>query len=350
MAANTLGIFLEALPVDLIRDFARRAESAGFAHVWLPEITFGDAFVPATAVAIETSQMEIATGVVGIWSRSPVTTAMTASTLDALSGGRLILGLGLQARSYVNDWHGSLYERPLRAMREYLTIVRAILAGETVSFEGEIFRVRDFRLMAPPTVRRVPIYVAAIGPQMIRLAGEVADGVLGYFWSEEYVRQVVLPNLEIGASRTGRSLDGFDVACGFPSVIGDEGLELVKGQVVMFGTAMSSSPAYATTFEVAGFGAEREAIAARVAAADLRGAVALVTDDMADALTISGPLAHARERVGAYRAAGLTTVALNPAPPGIWFPLLEGHFPTGTEIPEFDFPAFVNSIEGCLSL
>jgi probable F420-dependent oxidoreductase len=350
MAADGLGVFLEALPVELVVGYAVRAEAAGFDSVWLPEITFGDAFVPAAATATRTSRLEIATGVVGIWSRSPVTMAMTAATLHAHSGERLILGLGLQARSYVNDWHGARYERPLRAMREYLTIVREILDGETVTYEGEIFRVRGFQLMAQPPTKRVPIYVAAIGPQMIRLAGELADGVLGYFWSEEYVRAVVLPNLELGAARAGRSLDGFDVACGFPSIVGDDGLELVRGQVVMFGTAMSSSPSYATSFEVAGFGDERTAIAARVAAADLRGAVALVTDEMADALTISGPPARARERVTAYRAAGLTTVALNPAPPGIWFPLFEGHFPGGSEIPPFDFPAFLGVVEGCLSL
>ncbi len=349
MAEPRLGIFLEALPVGMVVDYAARAEEAGFASVWIPEITFGDAFVPATAAATRTERLVLATGVVGIWARSPLTTAMTAASLYDVSDGRLVLGLGLQSRSYVDGWHGATYERPLRAMREYLTIVRGILSGETVTHEGEIFSIRGFALTMPPA-GKVPIYMAAVGPKMIQLAGELADGVLGYLWSREYVREVVMPNLEVGAARAGRSLEGFDVACGFPAVVGPQGLEQVRGQVVMFGTALSSSPAYATSFELAGFAKEREAIAERVAAADMRGAARLVTDEMADALTLSGPAGRVRERIAGYAADGLTTLALNPGPPGGWFPLFEGHFPPGAEVPEFDFPAFLGSIEACLGV
>src|SRR2546425_182939 len=157
MAETNLDVFVEALPPRLQIDYGVRAEERGFRAAWFPEITFGDAFGPATAVATKTSQIELGTGVVGIWSRSPVT--------------------------------------------------------------------------------------------MTRLAGELADGIIGYCYSAAYVRDTVLPNLRAGAERAGRSLDGFDVACGFPTIVtpDDAGLEQIKGQVMMFATAKSSSPEYASS-------------------------------------------------------------------------------------------------------
>lgn len=353
MAADkSIGVFLEALPVELMLDFAEAAEQGGFGSIWIPEITFGDAFVPAAGAALRTKEIEIATGVVGIWSRTPVTMAMTAASLHRLSGERLTLGLGLQARAYVDNWHGLRYERPLRAMREYLTIVRQILDGGRVTHEGDLFRVQGFQLFAQPPERNVPIYIAAIAPKMIQLAGELADGLIGYFYSTEYVRDVVVPNLEIGAERVGRSLEGFDVAAGLPAVItpDESGIELSRGQVVMFATAMSSSPGYTASISAAGFGSELLEIQERVARADMDGALAVVTEEMADAFSVSGTPEHAHQRIADYRAAGLTTVVLNPSPPGIYFPLFEGHFPPDAVLPEFSFPDFLQVIQDTIGM
>lgn len=350
MADSRLGLFFGTLPVDLTLDYAARAEAAGFGSLWVAEITFGDAFVPAAGIAARTDRVTVATGIAGIWARSPVTTAMSAAALQQLSHGRFVLGLGLQARSYVDGWHGARYERPVRAMREYVTIVRGILGGETVSYGGEIFGVHGFRFELPPPDPRVPIYIAAVGPKMVELAGELADGVLGYCWSLEYVREVVMPSLARGAERSGRSLEGFDIACGYPSLVAPDAVEQVKGQAVMFATALSSSPAYATSFELAGFADERAEVEARVVAADVRGALAVVPDAMADAVTLAGDAEHIRRRIDDLRAAGLTTICLNPVPPGLWFPLFDGHFPEGSELPQFDFPAFLGAVDGCLTL
>jgi alkanesulfonate monooxygenase SsuD/methylene tetrahydromethanopterin reductase-like flavin-dependent oxidoreductase (luciferase family) len=343
---NGLGVYLQALPIDLTLDLAGQAERAGFRSVWLSEITFGDAFVPAAAIAVKTNRIGIATGIAGLWARSPVTTAMTAANLHRLSGGRFTLGVGLQSRTYVANWHGRTYERPLRAVREYLTMMRSLVDGEPTSYEGEIFRVKDFQLMMQPAESRLPIYLAGIGPKMAQLAGELADGILGYFYSEEYLRDVVVPNLEIGAERAGRSLDGFDVAVGFPSVATRDmdGLAQARGQVVMFSTAAKSSPSYERSVAAAGFEAELAEIRERVARADMAGAIEAVPEAMADALTLSGSPAHIRARVDAYRAAGATTVVLNPSAPGGWFPLYEGHFPDGVVPPPFDFPAYLDVI------
>jgi probable F420-dependent oxidoreductase len=348
----SLDIFVEALPPRMQIDYGIRAEERGFRAAWFPEITFGDAFGPATATATKTSRIGLGTGVVGIWSRSAVTMALQAATLNELSDGRLLLGVGLQARGYVEGWHGQTYDRPVRAMREYVTILRQILSGEPTTFQGEIFSVHGFQLQMQPPERPARIYMAAIGPQMTRLAGEIADGIIGYCYSAEYVRDTVMPNLRAGAEKAGRDLDDFDIACGFPTIVtpDDSGLEQVKGQVMMFATAGSSSPEYASSFAAAGY--DVAPIQERVDAADIDGALALVTDEMADAMTIAGSPDHVRGRIEQYREAGLNTVALNPSPPNGWFPLYQGHFPDAAlqRIPEFSFPAYLGVIDATLDL
>src|SRR5438105_3314213 len=124
------------------------------------------------------------------------------------------------------------------AMREYVTILRRILAGECVSFEGEVFRVKNFQLQAPPIDPPIPICIAAVGPKMVELAGEIADGMLGYFFSLPYLRNVVIPQLRLGAQRAGRSLEKFTLGVGLPTIVtrDESGIEKVKGQVLMFAT------------------------------------------------------------------------------------------------------------------
>ena len=126
-----LDLFIEALPPTLQLDYGARAEERGFRAAWFPEITFGDAFGPATAAAIGTSRLLLGTGVSGIWSRSPVTMALQAASLNELSGGRLLLGLGVQARNYVSGWHGATYERPIRAMPAQKTSLGICTAQES---------------------------------------------------------------------------------------------------------------------------------------------------------------------------------------------------------------------------
>jgi probable F420-dependent oxidoreductase len=352
VSGPSLDVFVEGLPPAVQLDYGVRAEERGFRAAWFPEITFGDAFGPATAVATKTDRIELGTGVVGIWSRSPVTMALQAATLNEISAGRLLLGVGLQARGYVEGWHGQKYERPVRAMKEYVTILRRILSGEAVTFAGEIFSVEGFQLQMQPPERPVRIYMAAIGPQMTRLAGEVADGIIGYFYSAPYVRDTVLPNLRVGAERAGRTLDGFDVACGFPTIVtpDDAGLRQIRGQVMMFATAKSSSPEYASSFAAAGYDVGE--IQERVDAGDIEGALELCTEEMADAMTIAGSPENVRRRIDEYREAGLTTVALNPSPPDVWFPLYQGHVPDSAlaKIPEFSFPAYLGVIDATLDL
>ena len=354
MSDNGLGLFLTALPAPLAIEFAQRAERSGFRSAWFPEITFADSFGPATAASQKTERIGIATGVVGVWSRSAVTMALQAATLHQLSGGRLVLGLGVQARGYVEGWHGQQYRKPIEAMRDYVAILRGAFAGDLVTHEGEVFSTRNFHLDLELPPEPLKIYLAANGPKMIELAGEIADGIVGWYQSLEYVRDVTMPALRRGAERAGRSLDGFDVTVGFPAVItpDDSGIELAKGQVMMFATALGSAPAYLESARAAGFGDAAETIGERVRAGDLRGAVALVPDEMVEAMVMAGSVERVRARIAAYRDAGLTGVHVLPAPPGGYYPLYEGHFPVQSlsQLPEFDFPGLVAGFENAVDL
>jgi alkanesulfonate monooxygenase SsuD/methylene tetrahydromethanopterin reductase-like flavin-dependent oxidoreductase (luciferase family) len=350
---NGLGLFLTALPAEPAIEFAGRAEAAGFRSAWFPEITFADSFGPATAAARQTSRVAIGTGVVGVWSRSAVTMALQAATLQQLSGGRLLLGLGVQARGYVEGWHGQRYEKPVAAMRDFVSILTAAFRGGLVNYEGQVFSVRNFHLdMELPHPPK--IYLAANGPRMVELAGELADGMVGWFQSLEYVREVTIPALRRGAERSGRSLDGFDATVGFPAVVtrDDSGLELAKGQVLMYATALGSSPAYLESARAAGFGSEAEAIGERVRAGDLRGALGEVSEEMVASLLMAGSAERVRDRIERYRAAGLSGVHVLPSPPGVFYPLYEGHFPVESlaQLPEFDYPALVKSFDDAITL
>lgn len=348
-----IGLLLTALPASLAIEYAQRADHAGFRTAWFPEITFADSFGPATAAALRTDRIGIATGVVGIWSRSPVTMTLQAATLQQLSGGRLLLGLGVQARGYVEAWHGQRYTKPIAAMRDFVTILRRAFAGELVTHEGEVFSVRNFHLdMELPVPPRITI--AANGPKMTELAGEIADGTIGWFQSLEYLRDVTMPALRRGAERAGRTLDGFEASVGFPAVIteDDSGIELAKGQAMMYATALGSAPAYLESARAAGFGDAAEAIGERVRAGDLRGAVGLVSDEMVDALLIAGSPARVRARIDAYLAAGLSAVHVLPSPPGGYYPLYEDHFPVDSlaQLPEFDFNGLLGSFDNAINL
>ena len=351
---NELGLFLTALPPSIAVDFAGEAESVGWSGAWFPEITFGDSFGPATAAALRTERIDICTGVVGVWSRSPVTMALQAATLHQMSGGRLVLGLGVQARGYVQAWHGQTYQKPLTAMRDFVTILRRAFAGELVTHEGEVFSVRNFHLDMQLPEAPIRIYVAANGPKMTELAGEIADGTVGWFHSLEYVRDVTMPALRRGAERAGRSLDGFDATVGFPAVVtrDDSGLAQAKGLVMMFATALDSTPAYLASVRAAGFGDVAEAIGERVRAGDLRGAVELVPDEMTAAMLMAGSAERVRARISAYREAGMSRVHLLPSPPGGYYPLYEGHFPVESlaQLPEFDFPGLLRSFSDTIEL
>lgn len=194
-----------------------RAEGLGFESVYVTNIAARDALSVLMAYASRTERIRLGTGVVPIYSRTPAAMAQTAATIDEFSGGRMALGLGVSHRVTVENWYGQRIDRPVAEMREYVRTVRAILRGEDPP-TGERFPT-NFRFMGYEPRPDIPVYVAALSPAMLRLAGELADGVILWLCTPPYIRDVVVPEVARGRERAGKPLEGFDIVAAVPSAV-----------------------------------------------------------------------------------------------------------------------------------
>ena len=291
-------------------DLIRRAEELGYESVWCGESWGGDAFTPLAWAAARTSRIGLGTHVATIFSRTPAMTAQSAASLDALSGGRLTLGLGTSGPIVVQDWHGQRWERPLRRTREYVEIVRLILSGERVDYDGELFRLRGFRLRDVPPSPEMRVFVAAIGPRNVALTGEVADGWLPIFLSRDTIPEMQA-QLAAGAARSGRDASALEIAPSVLAAASDADAAaargLVRAHVAYYVGGMGSF--YREMMRRSGYEEEAERIRAewaRPARAGRESAAEAVTDAIVDATGAAGSASHAREMLAASRAAGVT--------------------------------------------
>jgi 5,10-methylenetetrahydromethanopterin reductase len=357
-----LGIFLEGLSLDDTFHFAKLADdSNSFDSIWLPEITWSDAFSLATAAALGTKKVKLATGVVGIFGRSPALMAMSIAGLDELSGGRAILGLGTQARPYVELWHSTRFERPVERMREYVQALRKILENPfgVTYYKGKIFDIRGFVLTVKPKSDRIPIYVAAIGPRLQMVAGEVGDGVLGYFYSLRYVKEKLIPNLRAGAERSGRDFKKspmgsypFDIAVGLPSLI-DDSDQRFDDPVATVNTATSGfiiSKSYQDILGDLGFSENVTLVSKSMLDGDVKGAVKHIPDEMAREVTLCGTPNEVRRRIEEYRSAGVTLPIPNPTPPYAYYPLFPTHLPDKLASGSVDYSGLREQVRRTISL
>src|SRR5918911_386742 len=206
----------------------REAEAAGYDSVWAAEAYGSDAATILGWLAGQTERIRLGSSIFQMPGRSPAMTAMTAATLDQLSGGRMILGLGSSGPQVAEGWHGQPFARQLTRTREYVAVVRMALARERVRFDGETLHLplpdgpgKALKLTIGPVQERIPILLAAIGPKNTALAGEIADGWIPTFFSPEHVAEFV-KLLEEGAARSGRSLDGFEIAPTVNAYVSDD--------------------------------------------------------------------------------------------------------------------------------
>ena len=179
-------------------------------------------------LAAQTSRIDVGSAVMQIPARTPALTAMTAASLDLLSGGRFRLGLGVSGPQVSEGWHGVRFSSPLGRTREYITVVRTALARQTVVFQGDHYQLplpdgpgKPLKLTITPVTDRIPIYLAAVGPKNLELAGELSDGWLAVFYAPDYAAEQ-LDQLRIGRAKVGKSLDGFDVVPSVPVVVGGD--------------------------------------------------------------------------------------------------------------------------------
>jgi len=302
-------------------DLVLEAERLGFGSVWSAEAYGSDAVTPLGYLAAKTTRIKLGTAIMQMPARTPAMTAMTAMTLDGLSGGRFILGLGPSGPQVVEGWHGVAYGRPLTRTREYIAIIRKILAREApVEFQGHHYQLPyrgpDASGLGKPLKsilhgrRDMKIYTAAISPNGMKCAGEVADGVFPVWMNPERF-DLFKPHLEEGFAKAGggKNLAAFDVAPFVSVVLGDDVERCrmpVKGMLALYigGMGARDKNFYHDYARRLGY----EAAAARIQDLYLDGkkaeAMAAVPDALVDDIALVGPAARIRERVEAWKEAG----------------------------------------------
>src|SRR3954466_4120171 len=318
------------LTADEQLTLVREAESAGFDSVWAAEAYGSDTATVLAWLAANTETIKIGSAIFQMPGRSPAMTAMTAATLDNLSNGRMILGLGSSGPQVAEGWHGQRFAKQLARTREYVEILRKALARERLEYDGEIYELplpdgpgKALKLMIAPVQERIPIYIAAIGPNNMKLTGEIADGWLPVFFSPEHVDES-RALLSEGAARAGRELaPDFDIAPTVNVAI-DEDLDRARGLMRDFialhlgGMGSRDKNFYNQLVQRYGF----EDAAREIQELYLDGkkdeAAAAIPPELIDAVSLVGPRERVRERLGVYRDAGVGTliaapVAVDPA-------------------------------------
>lgn len=298
---------LMALGPDLALDTARTAHECGYQSFWTAETTGPEAFSLLGAVGNAAPELDLGTGVLALQLRTPMLVAMAGATLQALHPDReVILGVGISAPAVTQRWHGVTYgDRPLAQTREYLTLLRACLTEEKVTFDGDFYQVKGFRLGVRLPERRPRIVLGALNPKMLALGGELADGVLLNYlpashvpWSVAQIRQggaaEIYAYVHAGVCRR------------------DEGIELARRDLFSYAVVDS----YATSFNRAGYADEVAEIRARFADGDRDGAVAAVSDRMVDGINIMGDEDAVHAAMQTYTEAGVDVPVLMPLPWG----------------------------------
>ena len=305
--------------LDLVRD----AEAAGYHSVWAAEAYGSDTATVLAWLAGQTERIRLGSGIFQMPARSPAMTAMTAATLDHLSNGRMIIGLGSSGPQVAEGWHGQRFGRQLRRTREYVEVLRKALARERLEYEGEIYQLplpdgpgKALKLMIGTVQERIPIYIAAIGPKNTQLCGEIADGWLPFFFSPEHVDES-RRLLQEGADRSGRSLDGFDVAPSVNLCIDedvDRARDAMRPFLALYVGGMGSRERNFYNQAVRRYGFEDAAreVQDLYLSGKKEEAAAALPAELIDTVCLVGPHEAVRDRLRAFDEAGVGTMVVTP--------------------------------------
>jgi F420-dependent oxidoreductase-like protein len=306
---------------DLAR--VREAERLGYSVVWAAEAYGSDAVTVLTWIGAHTTKIDLGSAVLQIPARSPAMTAMTAATLDLLTEGRFRLGLGVSGPQVSEGWHGVRFEKPLARTREYVDIVKLALSRERVRYDGATYQLplpdgpgKALHLMLRPAREHIPLYLAAIGPKNLQLAGEIADGWLPVFFAPEHAAESVSA-VEKGRAAAGKQLAGFDVAPTVPLVVGEDLAVCaapVRPYAALYVGGMGSREKnfYNALAVRMGFAEAAAEVQDRYLAREYDGAAAAVPFEFVDQTSLLGPVDRIAERMSAFAAAGVTTLSVAP--------------------------------------
>ncbi len=302
---------------------AREADVLGFSCVWAAEAYGSDVPTVLAWVGAQTQQIGLGSSILQIPARSPAMAAMTAATLDSLSGGRFRLGLGVSGPQVSEGWHGVRFAQPLARTREYVDIVNLALSRKRVRYEGKHYTLplpdgpgKALQLTVHPVRDHIPIYLASVGPKNLELTGEIADGWLAIFLSTEFVGEQ-LELISAGRAKAGKTLDGFDVVATAPLSIHDDlqvAADPIRGYAALYIGGMGSREVnfYNQLAVRMGFEGEAAAIQEKFLSRDYEGAAAAVPMDFIDSTSLLGPAPRIAERMAEFAAAGVTTLNVVP--------------------------------------
>jgi len=303
------------LPPSDIVECVKLAEELGYESAWVAEGHGGDQFAILSACAMATKRIRLGTSISSVFVRSIPTIAMAAATVDQLSNGRFILGLGSSHRVQVEPEHGIPYRKPIQRLRESVEIIRTLLRHGSVSYKGEIISIERFDLWFTPLRPEIPIYLAALFPKMLQVCGEIAQGVI-LTWSTLEAGRRAAENIAIGAQRVGRRVEEVDIASLLPCYVTADrrqAFDAMRSSVAFYGGFF---PRYNRLMAESGFADAAHAIKAAWDRAGLEAATRMVPDALIEAISISGPPSECRERVEAYRRSGITLPIISPRPSG----------------------------------
>ena len=310
-------------PASLV-PLVRTAEQLGYDSVWAAEAWGTDAVTVLAWLGASTTTIKLGSAIMQIPGRTPANTAMTAATLDLMSGGRVILGLGTSGPQVVEGWHGQPWGKPLGKTREYIELVRTALRRDVVEHQGEHYRIpydgpgatglgKPLKLMLRPLRPDIPIYLAAIGPKNVALAAEIADGWLPIFVAPERFDDA------FGQSLAG-ARDGFEIAATASVLVGDDVQALrdaLKPQLALYvgGMGAKGHNFYNSLVRRYGFEADAERIRELYLGGHHRDAIAAVPDELVDAVALVGPKDRIRDRLAAWRETPVTTLIVGSPQP-----------------------------------
>jgi F420-dependent oxidoreductase-like protein len=302
--------------------FAQEADRLGYSVVWAAEAYGSDSPSTLAWIAGQTSRIDLGSAVMQIPARTPAATAMTAATIDSLSGGRFRLGLGVSGPQVSEGWHGVPFAKPLARTREYVDIVRMALRRETVQYSGKHYTLplpggagKPLKLGFHPPRSDIPIYLAAVGPRNLELAGEIADGWLAIFFSPEHAADL-LGAVGAGCRTAGRDLAGFDVVASVPLVVGEDPAscaELVRWYAALYIGGMGSREQnfYNQLATRMGFADAAREIQDLYLDKRQRDAAAAVPLEFIDQTSLLGTGPRIADRMRAYAEAGVTTLSVS---------------------------------------
>lgn len=305
----SLGPLLSMHKILLFAKMADQQENVD--SLWVPESWGRESFSTLGAMSQITKKVRLGTSIVNIYSRTPATVAMAAITLDVLSNNRTIIGLGASTAAIVENWHGVQFNKPASRMKEYIDCLRLINRGEKVKYNGEFFKINNFKILHRPQRMHIPIFMAAVNKRMVSMASELADGTLLYLRPFEELKRTAS---ELKQATKGK---GFEIACSFICAISNKDPEKARDRAattLAFYVAVGKY--YSKFLAENGFELEVEKINAEYRKAGAEGAAKFVSDKMLSSLVICGSSEECRESLSKFLSTGITLPILQFNPVG----------------------------------